>query len=321
MIISSSDISLILSQSYFFTIFVFRSSGTDNSLYKFFIYTFGSTADNFCSKHQYGKLAKNSIELVNVAKREGEKLILRVAEELSIHFKSIFSVKLTESVFHVVATFSIVDVSLIGNIFSTSSISSDSSEVALILIFAKSWEFGSVFFAIHSNATFFCSQLFIFILISLFLKSTHSQLIVTLMLAFLPVLLNIDGENTILSSDHMNLGVFSLIISFLFVTTVVSHTQIIFHSVVDITLSSTHVVRLSGSFDVVIYAIQSLSVVKSACQNAVSLNTHRFFFEFHHFCHSHAHHFSQSDVSLISSFSTRLYSDKKVSTQRYLFIS
>jgi hypothetical protein len=86
-------------------------------------------------------------------------------------------------------------------------------------------------------------------------------------------------------------------------------------------VSITQVVRLSGNCILSTIAIQLELVVKSACQNAVSLKFHLFFFESHHFTTSQAPHFSQLEESFTSSFSTKFFSEVNIVVHKYLFMS
>jgi hypothetical protein len=74
--------------------------------------------------------------------------------------------------------------------------------------------------------------------------------------------------------------------------------------------SITQVVRLSGSLELFIFAIQFLSVCIDACQKAVSLKVHLFFLESHHFVDSQAHHFSQLVVPFTSNFSIKFFKEE-----------
>ena len=85
--------------------------------------------------------------------------------------------------------------------------------------------------------------------------------------------------------------------------------------------SITHVVKLSGKASAVMIACHCASVVIFPFRYAVSLKTHLFFLLFPHFNEPPSHHFDPSDVSLISSLSTKVLSDSQVFVQRYLFIS
>jgi hypothetical protein len=67
---------------------------------------------------------------------------------------------------------------------------------------------------------------------------------------------------------------------------------------------------LSGRASVSIVANQLASVFTFACQKAVSLNSHLFLLASHPFTFSHAHHFSQSEVSFTSSFSIKFLIDQ-----------
>jgi hypothetical protein len=69
---------------------------------------------------------------------------------------------------------------------------------------------------------------------------------------------------------------------------------------------------LSGNFSDSIKASHFSSVFTLANQKAVSLKTHLFFLESHHFTLSQLHHFSQFLASITSNLSTKFDKDKNV---------
>jgi hypothetical protein len=224
----------------------------------------------------------------------------------------IFSSKLAESVLPTVETNSGVEDSFIGIIFSISSVSQVAFDTALKFNFVVSSplaQFTQMSTTSQENSTFTCSQFFIKTSFCLSFKVRFVALILTVKLESFHVLLKTIGAKTILSFDPKNLGIFSFITTCLVVIIVVSQTQNLFSGVFT-TLSIFHVVRLSGNILVTIFVSQFLSVKKSACQKAVSLKIHLFFFASHHFCQSQAHHFAQSLISFISNFSIKFIKDK-----------
>gem|GEM_PF-1540796 len=136
----------------------------------------------------------------------------------------------------------------------------------------------------------------------------------------LSVLLKITGWNTTVSPRERRLGRFGLIIngSAVCIVSVAIPTLV---SLVFTNDSITRVVRLSGNASAVICTCPLASVVLSAFRYAVSLNTHLFFLLFPHFIDPPSPHLDPSEVSFISSFSTKVLSDSQVLVPRYLFMS
>ncbi len=92
-----------------------------------------------------------------------------------------------------------------------------------------------------------------------------------------PVRLKTTGERTVLSPERKMRGRFSETMTSFAVTTEACPTPMRLSDEVDTTASTTQVVRLSGKASVVTENFPFASVVKSALQNAVSLNVPRFF--------------------------------------------